>query len=139
MQDLIGALGDNEFKLEEIIYNPDRGATARAKFRKFTSYDDSEGNDVSGNSIDVIVDYSVLLDHMHRKYDEDGQIIYDYDKDKAVTYINALMHRPGTQVKRSVRMSGGHVRSKSRARTRSKAQSKAQSKARSKTRSKARS
>ena len=56
MQSLIGTLGDNGFKLEEIIYNPDRGANAIAKFSKDNiSYDDNTGNEVSGNTINVDV------------------------------------------------------------------------------------
>ena len=131
MQDLIGALGDNEFTLQEIIYNPEarRGAaSARAKFVKHdVVIRDSNENDDSGNTIRVDVQYDVCLDHIHRSSDHAGGITCgDYDAGKARTYINELMRR-------------GRAESRGGMYSRSKARSKARSKTRSKTRSKARS
>ncbi len=124
MQDLIGALGDNGFKLEEIVYNPNRGASATAKFSKDNVYyDDNAGNAVSGNTINVNVDYDVCLDHVHRRYDEDDEMIYDYNDNKAETYINALMRRRRTHGARSMRRSSSGSRSsRSRSKTKSRSQ-----------------
>jgi hypothetical protein len=134
MQDLIGALGDNGFKLEKIIYNPTArigAASALAKFVKDNiRYQNSLGNDESDNSIKVDVQYDIWLDHIHRRNDDNsvnGEIAYgDYDADKAKTYINELMNLPPAE-----RRGGMYSRSKARSKTRSKARSKTRSKARS--------
>ena len=115
MRDLIGVLGADGFKLEEIVYNPDRGASAVAKFAKDDiSYEDSEGNDVSDNAINVDVVYNVCLDHVHRRYDENGEMIYNYNESKARAYINALMHGRRSSGSSGFRSSRSKTRSKTR-------------------------
>ncbi len=111
---LVKTLGNLGFEVAQTRYNPVRADIATAVFAKHTSYEEKDKNAVDGLPITVTIDYACELDHIHRKYDKNDELIKkydpytesylcDYNTSKAGTYIDALLHSQTTSSKKSTR------------------------------------
>ena len=94
MPDLINFLIENDYELEQVQYNPQRGATARAKFSKMANIDEINGNDVNDATIDITIDFDRRFDYRNAVEDEDEGVIYnDFTQARGLQFINQLINR----------------------------------------------
>ena len=91
MPKIIKFLQDDGYEFQEIDYNPQYGASARAIFEKMTHIDEINGNDINDATITVTVDFDTRFDYKNGVEDEEEGIIYDFDESKARNFIQKLM------------------------------------------------
>ena len=91
MPKIIKFLQDDGYEFQEIDYNPQYGASARAIFEKMTHIDEINGNDVNDTTITVTVDFDRRFDYKNGVDDEEEGMIYDFDANKAHSFITKLM------------------------------------------------
>ncbi len=94
MPDLINFLIENDYQLEQVQYNPQFGATARAKFSKMAHIDEINGNDVNDASINITIDFDRRFDYRNAVDDEDEGVIYnDFTQARGLQFINQLINQ----------------------------------------------
>ena len=91
MPKLIDFLKTNEYKLEDVEYNPRRGGSARAIFEKWAHIDEINGNDVNDATINITIDFDTRFDYKNGVDDEEEGMVYDFSLEKAKDFINKLM------------------------------------------------
>lgn len=93
MPELINFLTQNHYHLDRVEYNPDRGATARAKFSKMANIDEINGNNVNDATIDITIDFDRRFDYRNAVEDEDEGVIYnDFTQARGLQFIHALIN-----------------------------------------------
>jgi len=89
MPKLIDFLKTNEYKLEDVEYNPG-GGSATAIFSKMAHIDEINGNDVNDATINITIDFDTRFDYKNGVDDEEEGMVYDFSLEKAKDFINKL-------------------------------------------------
>ena len=93
MPELINFLRQNGYHLDRVEYNPQFGATARAKFSKMANIDEINGNNVNDATIDITIDFDRRFDYRNAVDDEDEGVIYnDFSQARGLEFIHALIN-----------------------------------------------
>ena len=92
MPKLINFLTNNGYEFKRVIYNPLTGSRTKALFYKMTTINEINGNSVNDATITITVDFDTRFDYKNGVDDETKGMIYDFDKFKALDFIENLMN-----------------------------------------------
>jgi hypothetical protein len=126
MPKLINFLTQNGYLLEQVQYNPDRGASARAIFEKQAPITELNGNYVNDTTIRLSVDFDKTIDYRNGVDDEEEGMIYNYSQARGLQFITELINgtydNPGpivpvvVPVPQGAPSNGGKIKTKRRTR-----------------------
>jgi len=93
MPKLINFLRTNGYQLQQVQYNPQRGATARAIFQKTTHIEELDGNDINGATINITIDFDRMFDYRYATIDQEEEVVnYNvYTEDRGRQFIEQLI------------------------------------------------
>jgi hypothetical protein len=93
IRQILQCLKTNGYELEDVEDSDEMEGMMRAIFKKDVGFSEMDGNYVNDAFIKIKIDFDSRFDYKNnvKNEDEEGEIIYDYDANKARDFIEQLM------------------------------------------------